>query len=256
MLCFVSCSRLTCSRGHHFSSDVDTTCNDCDFVRIIQDTVDEAAMENLRADFRTLKTAFEYVGKNKKGFTTYGWDTGDLNGNHIRDFFDEGDFNKNGNREPGEVWTGVKVYSEEWTGVYSLVNPSDENDKSAFKALEHDINEKLSESLLETLQIEIIPEIEGYKMNGNAKIRFEDGKDYWDNSYHGYFLAGSSDRDVGTIIIYTYGPNCIPNGTYSAHDGVSTICDVNDDFYIALMCTFEGYLFEINEEHNIPYFES
>ena len=81
--------------------------------------------------FWSVQVAIETVAKENAGLATFGWDTGDTNGNRIRDSYDKGDTNKNGKQDPGEVFVGSKTYGEEWTNVYTLTNPADANDKSA-----------------------------------------------------------------------------------------------------------------------------
>ena len=81
----------------------------------------KARATGIQVDFKSLQYAFDTVAQKHGGFNTFGWDTGDTNANRQRDSYDEGDTNKDGIQNNGEVWTGHKVLGETWTGVYTLV---------------------------------------------------------------------------------------------------------------------------------------
>ena len=85
---------------------------------------DKANATGVQTDFRSFQVAIESVAKENAGIATFGWDTGDTNGDRIRNSYDKGDTNKNGIQDEGEVFVGSKTYSENWTGIYSLVKPT------------------------------------------------------------------------------------------------------------------------------------
>jgi general secretion pathway protein G len=56
---------------------------------------DKAKTTGVQTDFRSFKIAFETVAIENDGFNTLGLDTGDKNGNRVRDSVDVGDLNEN-----------------------------------------------------------------------------------------------------------------------------------------------------------------
>ena len=109
---------------------------------------DKAKATGVQTDFRSFQMAFETVSREHAGFNTFGWDTGDngknasvgavltINGkdytytnadidkgDRVRNSYDEGDMNLNGVCDTGETFTGRKIYTETWTGIYSLLKP-------------------------------------------------------------------------------------------------------------------------------------
>ena len=81
---------------------------------------DKAKATGVQTDFRSFQVAFDTVAQENAGFNTFGWDTGDTNGDKIRNSYDAGDANQDGIKQADEVWTGRKVYAETWTGIYLL----------------------------------------------------------------------------------------------------------------------------------------
>ena len=113
---------------------------------------DKAKATGVQTDFRSFQMAFEQVAKENAGFTTFGWDTGDTfmgdaafkakygektpdgqnytfaalandTADNVRNSYDAGDANLDGEKQSSEIWTGRKVYTEEWTGIWTLVKP-------------------------------------------------------------------------------------------------------------------------------------
>lgn len=198
---------------------------------------DKAKAAGVQTDFRSFQLALETVAKENSGFNTFGWDTGDLNGNRIKDRHDEGDTNKNGVRDDDEVWTGRKVYSEEWTGIYTLTNPADANDNSAFIALEDAINKNLDPEL----QISI---------GANGKIIMANGyQDPWKTEYEGIYLSNATGdkMDRGGIVFYSKGADQSLGLQESMFGGninfnVSNKVNAEDDYAIATFYTMaNGY---------------
>ena len=170
---------------------------------------DKAKATGVQTDFRAFQIALETVSKENAGFATFGWDTGDLNGNHIRDSVDTGDANENGIKDSGEIFTGRKKYIENWNDVYTLTNPNpnavaDGQLPNAVKLLEDAINKNLDPKL----QI-VISDIAD--ADGNYPITMANqARDPWKNEYHGVYITNAEDdngADRGAIIVYSDGPN-------------------------------------------------
>ena len=208
---------------------------------------DKAKASGVQTDFRSFQMAFETVSKENAGFASLGWDTGDENGNRKRDSYDEGDTNQNNIMESTETWTGHKVPGEDWTGTYTLVNPDDDTDKSAFKLLEDKVNANLDPKL----HIIITPEENAGVLTGNAKVTMANAaKDPWKNEYHGVYITNAQNdkADRGAFIIYSNGTN----GQWgSEHDIANGKVSINvpgnnvrgkDDMSIAVSYTYvNGY---------------
>ena len=158
---------------------------------------DKAKATGVQTDFRSFQMAFEQVAREQAGFAMFGWDTGDANGDRVRNSYDAGDTNQDGVRDADEVWTGRKVYAETWTGVYTLMRPGDADDKSAVHALESAINKNLDPKLHITIN-------DDYTITMANQAR-----DPWGNEYHGYYLSNASvdGKDRGAIVMYSNGAN-------------------------------------------------
>ena len=158
---------------------------------------DKAKATGVQTDFRSFQLAFEQVAKENSGFNTFGWDTGDANGNRIRDSYDKGDANKNGKQDSGEIFVGSKTYGETWNNIYTLTNPADANDKSAIAALEEAINKNLDPKLHITI-------------HDDLTITMANGaQDPWNTEYHGYYITNATvdNKDRGAIVMYSNGAN-------------------------------------------------
>ena len=186
---------------------------------------DKAKATGVQTDFRSFQLALDQVAKENAGFNAFGWDTGDDNGDRIRNSYDRGDTNKNGKEDAGETFIGRKTYGETWTSVYTLLNPKEgmEDDTSAFVALEQAINANLDPKL----HITITPDVEGGNLTGNATITMANqAHDPWKNEYHGVFIT-NAERDNGTdrgaIIMYSNGANGVWGSEHSVANGVVNI---------------------------------
>ena len=174
---------------------------------------DKAKATGVQTDFRSFQVAIESVAKENAGLATFGWDTGDSNGNRIRDSYDKGDTNKNGVQDDGKVFIGSKEYSETWTNVYTLTNPADANDKSAIVALETAINANLDPKLHITI-------------HDDYTITMANGaQDPWNTEYHGYYITNATvdNKDRGAIVIYSNGANQEFGSEHSIAGGVVTV---------------------------------
>ena len=210
---------------------------------------DKAKATGVQTDFRSFQVAFEQVARENAGFNIFGWDTGDTNGDRIRNSYDRGDTNKNGKEDPGETFTGRKTYGEDWTTVYTMLNPdtTKSNDTSAFEALERAINSNLDPKL----HITITPDVESGALTGNATITMANqARDPWKNEYHGVFITNADEdgQDRGAIVIYSNGAN----GEWgSAHDIANGIVSITvpynnklgqDDYAMSVFYTYaNGY---------------
>ena len=169
---------------------------------------DKAKATGVQTDFRSFQVAFEQVAKENAGFNTFGWDTGDTNGDRIRNSYDAGDANQDGVQQDGEVWTGRKVYAETWTGTYTLVKPGTTDlDADAIFALESAINKNLDPKLHITIHDD-----------GTISMANQ-ATDPWKNEYHGRYLsnAGVDGLDRGAIFMYSDGAN----GENGSADGIA-----------------------------------
>ena len=192
----------------------------------------------VQTDFRSFQVAIESVAKEHAGLATFGWDTGDVNGDKIRNSYDVGDENQNGVQDEGEVFIGSKVYSEDWTNIYTLTNPADNSDTSAIIALEEAINANLDPKLHITI-------------NDDYTITMANGaKDPWDTEYHGYYITNAEvdGKDRGAIVMYSNGANQEWGSDHSIAGGV-VVVNVpgnnkigKDDYGVSIIYTYvNGY---------------
>ena len=183
---------------------------------------DKAKAAGVQADFRAFQMAFEQVARENAGFNTFGWDTGDLNGNRKRDSYDEGDTNTNKIMDPGEIWTGHKVYGETWTGIYTLVKPGTHTyDAEALNALENAINSNLDPKLHITI-------------GTDGVITMANGaQDPWKQAYHGRYLSNAArdNGDLGALIIYSDGANGKNGSADGVAEGLVNITAPNNNIY-------------------------
>ena len=205
---------------------------------------DKAKATGVQTDFRSFQLAFDTVAKEKAGFNTFGWDTGDTNQNGKRDSYDEGDANKDGVRDDGEVWTGHKVYAETFTKVYSLKKAKADGTletnyaREALNRLETAINANLDPKLHITIK-------------DDGEIVMANGaKDPWNKEYHGWYItnAETDGQDRGAIILYSDGANNTFGSEHTIANGVVTVTnpgnskDGKDDYSIVSCYTYvNGY---------------
>ena len=199
---------------------------------------DKAKATGVQTDFRSFQVAIETVAKENAGLSTFGWDTGDVNGDRVRNSYDKGDTNKNGKQDPGEIFVGSKTYGEEWTNICTLTNPTDANDKSAIAALEAAINKNLDPKLYITI-------------HDDLTITMANGaQDPWNTEYHGYYItnAVNDNKDRGAIVLYSNGANQEWGSDHSILNGI-VVVNVpgnnvygKDDYSIATVYTYvNGY---------------
>ena len=175
---------------------------------------DKAKATGVQTDFRSFQVAFDTVAKENAGFNTFGWDTGDTNGDRVRNSYDKGDTNKDGVQDSGETWTGRKQYTETWTGVYTLVKPGTTDlDADAVFALESAINKNLDPKLHITIGTD------GTITMANQAM------DPWKTEYHGVYLSNAANdgKDRGALIMYSNGANQEFGSEHSIANGIVTI---------------------------------
>ena len=206
---------------------------------------DKASTTGVQTDFRSFQVAFETVSRENSGFATLGWDTGDnaggiakdgpvtINGidytyanaekdagDRKRNSYDVGDLNLNGKCDVDETFTGRKIYTETWTSIYTLDNPGDADDKSAYIDLENAINKNLDPKL----HITINPE--------NKTIYMANGyQDPWKTEYHGFYLSNAANdgMDRGAIVMYSDGPNKVFGSEQTISNGIVQITVIGNN---------------------------
>ena len=175
---------------------------------------DKAKATGVQTDFRSFQVAFDTVAKENAGFNTFGWDTGDTNGDRVRNSYDVGDTNKDGIQDSGETWTGRKEYTETWTGVYTLIKPgTNALDADAVFTLESAINKNLDPKLHITIGTD------GTITMANQAM------DPWKTEYHGVYLSNAANdgKDRGALIMYSNGANQEFGSEHSIANGIVTI---------------------------------
>ena len=186
---------------------------------------DKAKATGVQTDFRSFQLAFDTVAKENAGFNTFGWDTGDVNQDGIRNSYDEGDNGagggtaKNGIQDGTEVFTGHKVYAETFTKVFSLKKAKADGtletnyDRNALNRLETAINANLDPKLHITIK-------------DDGEIAMANGaKDPWNKEYHGWYItnAETDGQDRGAIVMYSDGANNKFGSEHSIANGIVTI---------------------------------
>ena len=181
---------------------------------------DKAKATGVQTDFRSFQLAFDTVAKENAGFNTFGWDTGDLNQDGIRNSYDEGDNGagggtaNNGIQDGTEVFTGHKVYAETFTKVYSLKkNGTGSYDRDALNRLETAINANLDPKLHITIK-------------DDGEIVMANGaQDPWNKEYHGWYITNAEvdKKDRGAIVMYSDGANGVWGSEHSIANGVVTV---------------------------------
>ena len=206
---------------------------------------DKAKATGVQTDFRSFQMALETVSKEKAGFNSFGWNTGDANANGVRDSVDEGDANEDGIYQDGETWTGHKKYLETWTNTYSLIRPgttfeADGYDKDAIFALETAINKNLDPKLHITIDAK------------TGLITMANGaQDPWNTQYHGAYISAEDGMDRGAIVMYSNGANQKFGSEHDIANGVPTVIvpgnnkDGADDYSLVVCYTYTNGFGEV-----------
>ena len=183
---------------------------------------DKAKATGVQTDFRSFQLAFDTVAKENAGFNTFGWDTGDTNGDHVRNSYDVGDVDKDSVKDDGETWTGRKVYTETWTNIYTLIKPGTSVlDSDAIFKLESAINKNLDPKLHITIGTD------GTITMANS------AKDPWKTEYHGVYITNAENdkKDRGALIMYSNGANQEFGSEHSIANGIVTISVPGNNVY-------------------------
>ena len=271
---------------------------------------DKAKATGVQTDFRSFQVALEMVAKENAGFNTFGWDTGDNAGgvaangtvtlggksytytnatkdagDRVRNAYDEGDMNLNGKYDVNgvdgytgttETWTGRKVYTETWTGIYTIDNPGNTGlyGEDAIFDLETAINANLDPKL------RISIDQEGFITMANQAMdpwKTQYTGQYMSNAYHdetvqaptaaiynndGSMATVKADKlDRGGFVIYSYGANQKLGCKEKLEKGVITVTvsqinantpDNNtkgaDDYSLSVIYTYKNGYGEIISE--------
>ena len=183
---------------------------------------DKAKASGVQTDFRSFQMAFEHVAKENAGFTTFGWDQGDLDYDGVRDSRDEMDTDKDGTQNGSELdFTGRKVYIEDFTGIYSLRKSTKNADGDVVLGTAYD-----SEALarLETaINANLDPKLH-ITIDENGLITMANGaQDPWKTEYQGYLLTTDTKDDRGAIVLYSLGANAELGSVANLDKGVVTV---------------------------------
>lgn len=227
-------------------------------VSSVDNVIDKAKTAGVQTDFRSYQYAIEQVARKYNGFNTFGWDTGDLNGDRVLNRYDVDTINVYGLRNNTDDEFNSELQNETWTGIYTMINPADEYDNSAILALQNAINEYLDPSL--KIRIGIDGKI---TMMNNTK-------DPWGNEYEGIFITNATadaaakyntdasmigsigdNKDRGSIIIWSKGPNGNLGSKIKVENGMVTATasmidantpdnniDGSDDLIMSITYTF------------------
>ena len=204
---------------------------------------DKAKATGVQTDFRSYQMAFETVAKENAGFTTFGWDQGDVNQDGKRNSFDEKDTNFNGTQDTGEEdFTGRKKYNEELTGIYSLMKykRATANDPtSALSTVDGKYDTDALARLETAINANLDPKLH-ITIDADGLITMANGaQDPWKTEYQGYLLTTDTEEDRGAIVLYSLGANAELGSVAKLDDGVVTVTvkTVGDD----AMDTKAGY---------------
>ena len=180
-------------------------------------TTDKAKTTGVQSNFKEFAIACELTAHEKLGYNSFGWDTGDLNANKIRDFVYIGDTNGNGIEDAGETWNGSIEYTETWTGSYTLKKPGTTYyDADALLALQKAFNINIDAKL----RISILPDGTINSVN--------DLKDPWGNNYKGMYISSDDGKDGGAIVFFSAGPDGKFGTTATIQNGQVMLEILND----------------------------
>lgn len=195
-------------------------------------TTDKARATGVQNNFQEFALACELTAHEKLGFNSFGWDTGDTNGNKVKDYVDTGDSNKNGIRDAGEVWTGVVEYIETWTGSYTLKKPgTSKYDSAALFNLQKAFNTNIDPKM----KISIHPD-----GSINPSTNFQDP---WGTDYSGLYLSSNDGTDGGAFVFFSAGPDGQLGTTATIQNGQVSLDVFNetageDDYVLVAVYTY------------------
>ena len=178
----------------------------CSFLNNDNQSLPSAQNPNVfvQRDFEMFESSLLRIATNKDGFNHYGWNTGDLN------------YNK------------VKEDTETWTNIWTLRHPKDADDVSSY----YEISEEINTYLEPTHHISI---------DKYGKIKISKGaKDPWNKEYQGYYMTNASvdGKDCGVIIIVSCGENGVLESKFTVANGAVSVTERegSDDVYMYVAC--------------------
>ncbi len=196
---------------------------------------DKAKATGVQTDFRSYQMAFETVARENAGFTTFGWDQGDVDYDGVRDSRDAGDTGcsedgcstceaEDGVQGPHETFTGRKDYVETFSGIYSLIKSVKDGDGWKLPA---EADRKYDTAALARLETAINANLDPklhITIDANGVISMANGaQDPWKTEYVGYLLTTDSEDDRGAIVLYSKGANAEIGSVAQLKDGVVTV---------------------------------
>lgn len=193
---------------------------------------DKARATGVQNNFQEFALACELTAHEKLGFNSFGWDTGDANGNKNKDYIDTGDENRNGIRDAGETWTGSIEYLETWTGAYTLKKPgTSKYDEAALLNLQKAFNTNIDPKM----KISIHPD-----GSINPSTHF---KDPWGTEYSGLYLSSNDGTDGGAFVFFSAGPDGMIGTTATIQNGQVSLEKTNkqtgqDDYVLVAVYTY------------------
>lgn len=187
----------------------------------------------LNQDTSAWMRAAEDVLKDTANLNDIGWDLGDVNGDKKITRSDENDLNFNGVQDANEEdFTGQMVV-EPWTHIYTLINPVDPSDDTAFKELE----ELLCNNLFWSLSI--VPDVD---KNGNytGGASFDISRsDPWQNKYTALYIPSTTHDLSGVFVLISGGPNKTIEASVSIQNNEVVISHQSDDTICTIARTYD-----------------
>ena len=147
-------------------------------------STNKAKKTGVQSMFMELNIACELTAHEKLGYNSFGWDSGDVNGNKIKDFTYVGN-------------TSTIEYTETWTGRYTLQKPGTTYyDDEALLALQKAFNTNIDSKFRISISTD-----------GTINMASSDVKDPWGNFYTGKYMSANDGKDGGAFVFFSGGPD-------------------------------------------------
>lgn len=190
----------------------------------------------LQKDTSKWQSAAEKVLRDTSNLSEIGWDIGDVNGDRKLTRADVNDFNFNGVQDENEEAFTGQTTIEPWKGIYTLINPVDPTDDSAFKTLE----KMLSDALWWDLTI--IPDVDtNDQYTGGAKFDITSPKDPWRNPYQALYIPNNTKDMSGVFVLISGGMNEQIEASVKMYNGEVIISNQSDDTICTVAQTADIY---------------
>lgn len=178
----------------------------------------------LQKDTAEWQSAAEKVLRDTSNLSEIGWDIGDVNGDRKLTRADVNDLNFNGVQDENEEAFTGETTIEPWKGIYTLINPLDPTDDSAFKALEKMLSDVL------WWELTIVPDVNAKNQyTGGAKFDITYPTDPWRNQYQALYIP-SNTRDIsGVFVFISGGMNEKIEASVKIHNGEVIVTNQADD---------------------------